>query len=92
MLIKNIKQGTIWEVEGDLKNRLLANPDYKEHVPVKKKKVIKVVKEEVKEEIKETIDYEKEAKKYHKGGGNYDIPGIEGNVRGKANAIKALKG
>lgn len=36
------------------------------------------------------IDYEEEVKKYHVGGGWYDLPGIEDNKR-KEEAIKILK-
>lgn len=38
------------------------------------------------------IDWEEEIKQYHKGGGYYDIPGVEDTVKGKEEAIKALKG
>ena len=42
------------------------------------------------EENKE-IDWEEEVKQYHKGGGYYDIPGIDETVKGKEDAIEYLK-
>ncbi len=42
------------------------------------------------EEPEET-DWEGEVNEYHKGGGYYSIPGVEGNIQGKEKAIKALK-
>lgn len=39
---------------------------------------------------KKEIDYTEEVKKYHTGGGWYDLPGIEDNKR-KEEAIEILK-
>lgn len=36
------------------------------------------------------VDWDEEVKQYHKGFGNYEIPGV-GNVKGKEAAIEALK-
>lgn len=43
-----------------------------------------------KKAAKKEIDFEKEVKKYHTGGGWYDLPGIEDNKR-KEKAIEILK-
>lgn len=54
-----------------------------------KKKKEKVEVKTVKPDKKE-IDYTEEVKKYHTGGGWYDLPGIEDNKR-KEEAIEILK-
>lgn len=38
----------------------------------------------------DSVDWDAEVRQYHKGFGNYEIPGV-GNVKGKEEAIEALK-
>ena len=47
--------------------------------------------EKKKVEKQKEIDYEEEIKQYHKGGGYYDIPGIDETIHGKEKAIEKLK-
>lgn len=47
-------------------------------------------KKEKEKQVEKEIDYTEKVKKYHTGGGWYDIPGIEDNLR-KDDAIAALK-
>ena len=42
MLVKNLKQKTVWEVEGDLLSRLLSNPDFEMYLEGTKKELIKI--------------------------------------------------
>lgn len=57
----------------------------------KSKEVEEQNEEQPKEEPNEEVDYEEEVKQYHKGGGYYDIPGVDKTVKGKEKAIELLK-